>query len=108
MAFQYPFVILYASLGEGTSYTEEANAETFDNVSAFGMPSSTAVDADHIDSTFQMRKLDALRQLKYGSQPYIKYPSGSIPLSTRKNPDLYGQFFPIWCWYDGEQYGAVE
>ncbi|KAF8830527.1 hypothetical protein HHX47_DHR2001129 [Lentinula edodes] len=41
-----------------------------------------------------MRKLNALQQLKEGSQPFIKFPSGSIPLSTYNNPKLYGYLWP--------------
>ncbi|THV02110.1 hypothetical protein K435DRAFT_853090 [Dendrothele bispora CBS 962.96] len=51
-------IIRTRSNSEGVSYTQEANAEQFnENVSPLGMPSSTVVDADHIDSTYKMRKL---------------------------------------------------
>lgn len=80
---------------KGATYTEQANAELFNgNVSPLGIPSSTVVDADHADSTYNMRKLDALHRLKTSSEPYIKFPSGSTPLSTRKNPNVYGYLWP--------------
>ncbi|KAJ3866049.1 hypothetical protein EV359DRAFT_37435, partial [Lentinula novae-zelandiae] len=88
-------IIRTSSNSEGSSYSAQANSEQFnENVSCSGMLSSTVVDADHIDSTYQMRKLSALQQLKEGNEPFIKYPSGSIPLSTYKNPKLYVYLWP--------------
>ncbi|KAJ3889852.1 hypothetical protein GG344DRAFT_50865, partial [Lentinula edodes] len=88
-------IIRTCSNSDGSSYTQQSNLESFnDNVTPFGMPSSTVIDADHIDSTYKMRKLNALQQLKEGSQPFIKFPSGSIPLSTYNNPKLYGYLWP--------------
>ncbi|KAJ3870707.1 hypothetical protein F5051DRAFT_447275 [Lentinula edodes] len=61
-------IIRTSSNSEGSSYTAQANSEQFNgNVSSSGMLSSTVVDADHIDSTYQMRKLNALQQLKTGN-----------------------------------------
>ncbi|THU82697.1 hypothetical protein K435DRAFT_971853 [Dendrothele bispora CBS 962.96] len=73
-----------------------ANAEQFhDNVSHLGMPSSTVVDADHVDTTYKMRKLNAISRLKSGTEPpFIKFPSGSVPLPTRNNPKLFGYLWP--------------
>jgi hypothetical protein len=83
-----------ASTTEGASYTQEANAESFnENVSTGGMPSSTVIDADNVDATYKARKLDALEHLKGGS-PFIKYPTGSVPLPTRHNPQVYGHLWP--------------
>ncbi|THU79850.1 hypothetical protein K435DRAFT_736706, partial [Dendrothele bispora CBS 962.96] len=58
------------------------------------MPSSTVVDADHVDSTYKMRKLNAISRLKSGTEPFIKFPSGSVPLPTRNNPKLFGYLWP--------------
>ncbi|THV02146.1 hypothetical protein K435DRAFT_654040, partial [Dendrothele bispora CBS 962.96] len=80
---------------EGSSYTQQANAEQCNgNVSPFGMPSSTVIDADHVDSTYKVRKLAALQRLKSGTEPFIKFPSGSTPLPTRNNPELFGYLWP--------------
>ncbi|THU80915.1 hypothetical protein K435DRAFT_623467, partial [Dendrothele bispora CBS 962.96] len=80
---------------EGSSYTHQANAEQFhDNVSHLGMPSSTVVDADHVDSTYKTQKLNAISRLKSGTEPFIKFPSGSVPLPTRNNPKLFGYLWP--------------
>ncbi|KAJ3804343.1 hypothetical protein F5876DRAFT_53516, partial [Lentinula aff. lateritia] len=88
-------IIRTSTNSEGSSYTAQANSEQFnENVSSSGMLSSTVVDADHIDSTYQMRKLNALQQLKTGHSPFIKFPSGSIPLSTYKNPRVYAYLWP--------------
>ncbi|KAJ3871462.1 hypothetical protein F5051DRAFT_340853, partial [Lentinula edodes] len=88
-------VIRISSNSEGSSYTAQANFEQFnENVSSSGMLSSTVVDADHIDSTYQMRKLSALQHLKRSNKPFIKFPSGSTPLSTYKNPKLYAYLWP--------------
>ncbi|KAL1698256.1 hypothetical protein EV121DRAFT_218453, partial [Schizophyllum commune] len=79
---------------EGSSYVAQADNENFAaNVGSAAMPSSTIVDSDRIDSTYKMRKLDALQQLKRG-YPFIKYPGGSFPLPTRQNPDVFGHLWP--------------
>ncbi|THV01806.1 hypothetical protein K435DRAFT_654566 [Dendrothele bispora CBS 962.96] len=41
-----------------------------------------------------MRKLDALRRLKGGIEPFIKFSSGSVPFATRNNPKLFGYLWP--------------
>ncbi|KAJ3899405.1 hypothetical protein F5879DRAFT_810954, partial [Lentinula edodes] len=88
-------IIRTASNSESSSYTAQANSEQFnENVSPSGMLSSTVIDADHIDSTYKMRKLIALQQLKSGDEPFIKFPSGSTALSTYKNPKLYAYLWP--------------
>jgi hypothetical protein len=97
---------------EGSSYTEQAHDEQFANVGPAGMPSCTVVDADCVDSTHQQAKLAALdvlkkstssysdrkdaalSLLKSGSVPYIKFPSGSRPLSTYQDPRVYGYLWP--------------
>src|ERR1700761_9085778 len=78
---------------EGSNYTEQANTENFSSVNALGMPSSTVVDVDSVDSTYQQRKLATLRLLKNNS-PFVKFPSGSKPVATRNNPKIYGQLWP--------------
>ncbi|KAF9061553.1 hypothetical protein BDP27DRAFT_1235039 [Rhodocollybia butyracea] len=88
---------------EGASYTQQANSEQFNqNVSPLGMPSSTVIDADHADSTYKMRKLNALQRLKAGQTSFIKYPSGSTPLPTRHSPDTYGHLWPTLFPYGSE------
>ncbi|KAF5361235.1 hypothetical protein D9757_013225 [Collybiopsis confluens] len=88
-------VIRVNTNGEGSSYTQQANMEQFnDNVSLVGMPSSTLVDSDSIDSTYRMRKLDALQKLKSGSHSFVKFPSGSTPMSTSHNSKLWGLLWP--------------
>ena len=81
------------STSEGSTYSEQANTELFSNVSALGIPSSTVVDVDSVDSTYQQRKLAALRLLKNNAS-YVKFPSGSNPVATRNNPKMYGQLWP--------------
>ncbi|KAJ3793507.1 hypothetical protein GGU11DRAFT_691675, partial [Lentinula aff. detonsa] len=80
---------------EGQSYTQQANSEHFGpNVSLAGMPSTTLIDADSIDSTYTMRKLNALQKLQSQSHSFIKFPSGSTPLSTRQNCKVWGFLWP--------------
>ncbi|KAJ7358058.1 hypothetical protein DFH08DRAFT_687145, partial [Mycena albidolilacea] len=101
-----------SSSSEGSSYTQQAHDEQFANVSRGGMPSCTVVDADCVDATFHQRKMTALNVLKNaassysdrkkaavdllatGTEPYIKFPSGSQALSTYKDPKFYGYLWP--------------
>ncbi|KAI5827650.1 hypothetical protein K523DRAFT_246372, partial [Schizophyllum commune Tattone D] len=57
------------------------------------MPSTTVVDSDQTESTYRIRKLQALQALKQGKS-FLKFPSGSIPLPTRHNPKVYGHLWP--------------
>jgi hypothetical protein len=41
-----------------------------------------------------MHKLDALQKLKSGNVPFVKFPSGNIPLQTSFNPTVYGYLWP--------------
>ncbi|KAJ6505676.1 hypothetical protein C8R47DRAFT_967608 [Mycena vitilis] len=77
-----------------TSYSDQANAELFEGASIFELTSSTLVDADNVASTYQQRKLDALRKLKKQEAGFIKFPSGNPPLSTSKNPRVFGWLWP--------------
>ncbi|KAJ6607536.1 P-loop containing nucleoside triphosphate hydrolase protein [Mycena sp. CBHHK59/15] len=43
---------------------DQANAELFEGTDNFELTSSTLVDVDNLASTYQQRKLDALRKLK--------------------------------------------
>ncbi|KAF8575283.1 hypothetical protein K439DRAFT_1275370, partial [Ramaria rubella] len=88
-----------AATSEGssyTSYTQQANAEAFnDNQSDF-IPISTngILDTDQIDATYKMGKIDAMRKLKTGRVPFVKFASGGIPLQTSYNPSIYGCLWP--------------
>ncbi|KAJ7730351.1 hypothetical protein DFH07DRAFT_756259, partial [Mycena maculata] len=81
---------------EGSSYTDpvQSNTEQFAGISTHGMPSSTVVDADSINSSFRRRKAQAIEQLKNGNSAFMKLPSGSKPLVTRNNPTLFGYLWP--------------
>ncbi|KAJ7016765.1 hypothetical protein C8F04DRAFT_887551, partial [Mycena alexandri] len=77
-----------------TSYSDQANAELFEGTNTFELTSSTLVDVDNLTSTFQQRKLDALRKLKKQEAGFMKFPSGNTPLSTSKNPRVFGWLWP--------------
>jgi hypothetical protein len=78
-----------------TSYSDQANAELFDSNNAeFELTSTTLVDADNINATYRQRKLEALRLLKNQQLEFVKLPSGNVPLSTSKNPKVFGLLWP--------------
>nr|GAT48229.1 ATP-dependent DNA helicase [Mycena chlorophos] len=83
-----------ASGSEGSSYVQDANDQLSPNVNLHSIPSTTVVDADQVDSTFQSRKLHALQMIKASRTPFVKFPSGSEVLRTRDNPVMYGRLFP--------------
>ncbi|KAJ6555383.1 hypothetical protein DFH09DRAFT_923894, partial [Mycena vulgaris] len=77
-----------------TSYSNQANAELFEGTDNFELTSTTLVDVENIASTYQRRKLEALRRLKNQDAGFVKLPSGSAPLSTSKNPRVFGWLWP--------------
>ncbi|KAJ7024707.1 hypothetical protein C8F04DRAFT_968608, partial [Mycena alexandri] len=77
-----------------TSYSDQANAELFEGTNTFELTSSTLVDVDNLTSTYQQRKFDALRKLKKHEVGFVKFPSGNAPLSTSKNPRVFGWLWP--------------
>ncbi|KAJ7672991.1 hypothetical protein DFH06DRAFT_902662, partial [Mycena polygramma] len=77
-----------------TSYSDQANTELFEGTDTFELTSSTLVDVDSLESTYQQRKLDALRKLKKQEAGFIKFPSGNTPLSTSRNPRVFGWLWP--------------
>jgi hypothetical protein len=77
-----------------TSYSDQANAVLFEGADGFELTSSTLVDVDSLASTYQQRKLDALRRLKKHEAGFVKFPSGNTPLSTWKNPRIFGWLWP--------------
>ncbi|KAJ7096800.1 hypothetical protein C8R44DRAFT_643840 [Mycena epipterygia] len=77
-----------------TSYLDQANAELFEGAHTFELTSSTLIDADNVASTYQQKKLDALRKLKRQEAGFMKFPSGNTPLSTSKNPRVFGWLWP--------------
>lgn len=58
------------------------------------MPTSTVVDADHIELTYLTHTFEALHQLKQGLSKFIRFPSGAQPLPTRQNPEVLGYLWP--------------
>ncbi|KAJ7099923.1 hypothetical protein B0H15DRAFT_770659, partial [Mycena belliarum] len=82
---------------QGSSYTlysDQANAALFEATDSFELTSSTLVDVDNLASTYQQRKLEALRRLKKQEAGFVKFPSGNVPLSTSKNPRIFGWLWP--------------
>ncbi|KAJ7674113.1 hypothetical protein B0H17DRAFT_946912, partial [Mycena rosella] len=77
-----------------TSYSDQANAALFEGADGFELTSSTLVDVDSLASTYQQRKLDALRRLTKQEAGFVKFPSGNTPLSTSKNPRIFGWLWP--------------
>ncbi|KAK6993177.1 hypothetical protein R3P38DRAFT_2379594, partial [Favolaschia claudopus] len=80
-----------------TSYSDQANAELFENTGTFELTSTSLVDVDNMDSTYKQRKLEALSRLKKneaGFAGFVKFPSGNTPLSTSKNPRVFGWLWP--------------
>ncbi|KAJ7156568.1 hypothetical protein C8R43DRAFT_883820, partial [Mycena crocata] len=77
-----------------TSYLNQANTELFEGTDNFELTSTTLVDAENIALTYQQRKLEALRRLKKQETGFLKFPSRSSPLSTSKNPRVFGWLWP--------------
>ncbi|KAK7046187.1 hypothetical protein R3P38DRAFT_3420690 [Favolaschia claudopus] len=77
-----------------TSYSDQANAELFEQSDTFELTSTTLVDVDSIGTTYKQRKLSALRMLKSQEAGFVKFPSGDQPLSTSKNPRVFGWLWP--------------
>ncbi|KAJ6573564.1 hypothetical protein DFH09DRAFT_916081, partial [Mycena vulgaris] len=77
-----------------TSYSAQANAELFEGTDNFELTSTTLVDVESITSTYQQRKLEALRRFKKQEAGFVKFASGSAPLSTSKNPRVFGWLWP--------------
>ncbi|KAJ7101472.1 hypothetical protein B0H15DRAFT_769475, partial [Mycena belliarum] len=84
-----------------TSYSDQANAELFERTNSFELTATTLVDVDSLASTYQQRKLHALRKLKMQDAGFVKFPSANAPLSTSKNPRVFG-----WLWPTLFPYGA--
>jgi hypothetical protein len=82
---------------QGTSYTtysDQANSEFFEGSNTIELTSTTLVDVDNLQSSYKQRKLEALRKLKMQESGFVKFPSGGTPLSTSKNPRVFGWLFP--------------
>ncbi|KAJ6465347.1 hypothetical protein C8R45DRAFT_836887, partial [Mycena sanguinolenta] len=77
-----------------TSYSDQANTELFESSGSFELTSTSLVDVDNMESTYQQRKLEALRRLKKQEAGFVKFPSGNTPLSTSKNPRVFGWLWP--------------
>ncbi|KAJ7203936.1 hypothetical protein C8J57DRAFT_1101063, partial [Mycena rebaudengoi] len=77
-----------------TSYSDQANAELFEESDTFELTATTLVDVDNIETTYKQRKLAALRSLKEHKAGFVKFPSGNMPLSTSKNPRVFGWLWP--------------
>ncbi|KAK7046361.1 hypothetical protein R3P38DRAFT_2506763 [Favolaschia claudopus] len=88
------FLRTNSAANQGSSYTEQANTELFDSPNTFELTSTTLVDADSLQSTYQQRKLEALQRLKNKQAEFTKFPSGSTPLHTSKNPRVFGLLWP--------------
>ncbi|KAJ7896888.1 hypothetical protein B0H13DRAFT_1576337, partial [Mycena leptocephala] len=79
---------------QGSSYmthSDQANSELFESSNTFELTASTLVDVDSLQSTYKQRKL---RKLKNQESGFVKFPSGGMPLSTSKNPQVFGWLFP--------------
>ncbi|KAJ6450749.1 hypothetical protein C8R45DRAFT_848791 [Mycena sanguinolenta] len=63
-----------------TSYSDQANTELFESSGSFELTSTSLVDVDNVESTYQQRKLEALRKLKKQEASFVKFPSGNTPL----------------------------
>ncbi|KAJ7065996.1 hypothetical protein B0H15DRAFT_794401, partial [Mycena belliarum] len=77
-----------------TSYSDQANAELFEKTDSFELTASTLVDVDSLASTYQQRKLYALRKLKNQDTGFVKFPSANTPISTSRNPRVFGWLWP--------------
>ncbi|KAJ7031469.1 hypothetical protein C8F04DRAFT_960202, partial [Mycena alexandri] len=77
-----------------TTYSDQANSELFEGSNTFELTATTLVDVDNLRSTYKQRKLEALRKLKSQESRFVKFPSGGTPLSTSKNPRVFGWLFP--------------
>jgi hypothetical protein len=78
-----------------TTYSDQANTTLFEGTDdSFELTSSTLEDIDSVASTYQQRKLDALRRLKKQEAEFVKFPSGNTPLSTSKNPRIFAWLWP--------------
>ncbi|KAK7006405.1 hypothetical protein R3P38DRAFT_2647059, partial [Favolaschia claudopus] len=51
------FLRTNSATNQGSSYTEQANAEIFDLTNPFELTATTLVDADNLESTYKQRKL---------------------------------------------------
>ncbi|KAJ7776498.1 hypothetical protein DFH07DRAFT_681125, partial [Mycena maculata] len=76
-----------------TSYSYQANAELFERTDTFELTSSTL---DSLASTYQQRKLDALRKSKKQETGFVKFPSGN---TTSKNLRVFGWLWPTFFPY---------
>ncbi|KAJ6505423.1 hypothetical protein C8R45DRAFT_817564, partial [Mycena sanguinolenta] len=82
---------------QGSSYTlysDQANTKLFESTASFELTSTSLVDVDNMESTYQQRKLEALRRLKKQEAGFVKFPSGNTPLSTSRNPRMFGWLWP--------------
>ncbi|KAE8243843.1 hypothetical protein A4X13_0g6923 [Tilletia indica] len=78
-----------------TSYSAQANLEAFDgNEGEVPVLGQGVMDLDNVGDTFQERKLQAILRLKQGKDTFIKYPSGSVPLSTAYNTKMWCYLWP--------------
>ncbi|KAJ7084567.1 hypothetical protein B0H15DRAFT_783776, partial [Mycena belliarum] len=77
-----------------TSYSGQANTELFEGSNTSELTATTLVDVDNVDTTYSQRKLAALRLLKKHEAGFVKFPSGNMPLSTSKNPRVFGWLWP--------------
>ncbi|KAJ7775638.1 hypothetical protein DFH07DRAFT_732283, partial [Mycena maculata] len=77
-----------------TTYSDQANSELFEGSNTFELTATTLVDVDNLQSTYKQRKLEALRKLKNQESGFVKFLSGGTPLSTSKNPRVFGWLFP--------------
>lgn len=80
----------YGKTGPSGDVADPREAHTAEAV----LPTSTVVDADHVEATYQSRKLSALKQLKRGMAKFVKIPMGTTPIPTFQNPDVYTYLWP--------------
>ncbi|KAJ7937795.1 hypothetical protein B0H13DRAFT_1852096 [Mycena leptocephala] len=77
-----------------SSYSDQANTELFEGTDTLELTATTLVDVDNVETTYKQRKLAALRLLKKHEAGFVKFPSGNMPLSTSKNPRVFGWLWP--------------
>jgi hypothetical protein len=84
-----------------TSYSDQANTELFEGSDTFELTATTLVDVDNVETTYRQRKLAALQSLKTHKAGFVKFLSRNMPLSTSKNPRVFG-----WLWSTFFPYGV--
>jgi hypothetical protein len=82
---------------DGSSYATSHNTTDVllpSEDSEIPVSSSGVIDSDQVSQTLTMRKLEAIRSIKSGQSPFVKWPSGNETLNTSFNPKVYGYLWP--------------